>query len=97
MKPETQFVMDWITRMNRRYGSAWVHDTTQDHKAMDWGQALCREQYGPNWENHPDFGDDPSPADVERAKAWEAGDWPEWVDTDDFDLSLTRSTEGEGA
>ena len=76
MKPETRFVIDWCGRMAMRFGGP-VYDTSQPSKLFDWGQALCRECYGIDWnDNVPD---DPTSEDVERAKDWEAGDWPEWA------------------
>lgn len=85
MKPETRYVLDWIGRMAHRWGGT-VFDRTDATKKYDWGQALCREQYGPGWNDV--VGEDPTPEDVERAKVWEEGDWPEWAWT------LVRYREG---
>jgi hypothetical protein len=68
-----RWVVHWIGRMAEQnggtvygYGHSW-----------DWGQALCVEQYGPDWNLWPQ--ENPTLADVHRARAWEKGDWPEWA------------------
>ncbi len=43
----TEAVIDWIGRMTARFGpSVFDHELGRQ---WDWGQALCREQYGPGW------------------------------------------------
>ncbi|MGA2159879.1 MAG: hypothetical protein ABSG90_11760 [Dehalococcoidia bacterium] len=71
----TNWVIDWIMRMGRKHGGT-VHG--KDGKSYDWGQALARECYGPEWIKL--VPDDPTSSDVDRAKAWEEGKWPEWVE-----------------
>lgn len=44
----------------------------------DWGQALCREQYGIMW-NYMELPECPTQKDVDRAKRWEEGEIPSWV------------------
>ena len=73
---ETRWVVDWIGRMTQKYG-ATVYE--KNGKWWDWGQALCRECYGEEWNKLNLI--DPTMEDVRRAKAWEDGDIPEWVDT----------------
>jgi len=59
----------------------------EGNEFMDWGQAICREMYGPAWMNSNEYRTvneleetDPVPDEViERCKRWEAGEWPEWV------------------
>ena len=74
-RSSVDWVIDWIERMMERYGPfVWG----KDGRWYDWGQALARERYGENWmETVPDA---PSWEDVERAKRWEAGEFPDWVD-----------------
>lgn len=81
--PTWQYLIDWCSRMAQKYGGIiW-----EDDKAMDWGQAICRAAYGPDWVNNADFkqfnempADEPAPDYViETARQWEAGEWPEWV------------------
>ena len=67
-------IADWIGRMTAAHGGI-VYDT--DGKRYDWGQALARDQYGPDWDSL--VPDAPTRADVDRAARWEQGDWPEWV------------------
>ena len=72
-----EFIFGWITRMSNEWGT--VYGVGVPPYGYDWGQALCREQYGPEWGTMPDLPDSPTEDDVERAKAWEAGDWPDWA------------------
>ena len=68
-------ILSWTSRMARAYGGT-VYERSNG-KAWDWGQAICREQYGPNWSS---LGlDSPTGEDVERALEWELGDWPKWA------------------
>jgi len=71
------WVLDWTDRMARRYGG-----TVYDKKGLrwDWGQALCRECYGEDWNNEIDRLNiqTPSLEDIDRAKRWEEGELPEW-------------------
>ena len=66
-------VIEWIDRMQRRFGY-WVHGRGG---RWDWGQALCVEMYGTD---HRTWPDSPADADVQRALAWEQGNWPDWVE-----------------
>ena len=72
--PETRFVIDWITRMSRTYGGG-VYGYG---KEWDWGQALAVECHGPDPAQWPQ--PDPLPEDAERARRWENGEWPDWVE-----------------
>jgi len=82
------FLAKWTDRMAQKYGGT-VYDK-ESPQTWDWGQALFRELYGPDWMNNPDFWEendrDPdqpcNPETLERAKAWEAGDVPDWVITE---------------
>lgn len=86
------FVLDWTTRIGRRFGNTVVE--TQTGKRMDWGQALCREMYGVDWSNSPEWmtennKDDSEAFDmsaVDRARSWEAGNHPDWCEYDDRGL-----------
>ena len=75
MAAETQWVIGWVERMSAKHGGTVIDATSG--KALDWGQALCREFYGPDWAKLVE--DDPTAAEVVRAQAWENGDWPDWV------------------
>lgn len=77
------WVIEWIKRMGRRYDGI-VYE--KNGKTWDWGQALCRECYGPDWSNI--IGESPTQDDIERARRWEAGDIPKWVDK-----RLTRNSQ----
>ena len=70
----TNMILTWTDRMAHAYGGT-VYE--RYGKAWDWGQAICREQYGPHWSalNLQENTDE----DVERALAWEQGDWPKWA------------------
>ena len=77
----TRIVIDWIDRMATRYGGI-VYDLELG-RSWDWGQALCRQVYGPDWMHNSEYlanGDDPSYEAVEAAREWEAGSWPEWAE-----------------
>lgn len=67
------WVLNWMGRMARRYGGT-VHD--KSGKTWDWGQALCRECYGENWNNI--VPETPSWEDIDRARRWEKGELPDW-------------------
>ncbi len=72
-----RWVIDWTSRMAKRYGGT-VYD--KNGQRWDWGQALCRECYGEDWNNEIERLDieTPSLEDIDRAKRWEAGELPEW-------------------
>ncbi|MEM3452120.1 MAG: hypothetical protein QW835_00640 [Candidatus Hadarchaeum sp.] len=74
LDPETVAVIKWIRRMASKYGGI-VYG--KDGKTYDWGQALMRECYGPDW-CYLNL-DKPTLQDVSRALAWENGEWPEWA------------------
>lgn len=67
----------WITRMARRFGGT-VHDKEGPPYGWDWGQALCRAQYGLDW-SKLDIPDGPDEESVRIAQAWEDGEWPAWA------------------
>ena len=71
------WVSDWISRMAEKYGGA-VYDT--NGKTWDWGQALCRECYGEDWNDViAELGiETPSREDIDRERRWEAGELPDW-------------------
>lgn len=72
------WTLAWIGRMAKKYGDV-VYE--KNGEILDWGQALCRECYGPDWNNkiiELDI-DSPSCEDIERAKKWEKGEIPDWV------------------
>lgn len=60
------------------------------HQWWDWGQALCREQYGKDWNNLTP--DEPTDEDRQRAWSWEGGDIPDWVDTERMILVSKEQT-----
>jgi hypothetical protein len=74
MNNNTTFVMGWIERMTAKTTEAGIFDFSQSCY-LDWGQALCREQYGANSDSWPEI---PSDEDVKRAHLWEAGVYPKW-------------------
>jgi len=81
---EWNWLVDWIKRMADSFGGS-VYDT-ETGKTWDWGQAICREVYGPNWMHEADYlavdieDTDSVPDDiVSAALAWERGNWPEWA------------------
>ena len=71
-----EYIIDWIGRMTKKHGSV-VYERDR-HQWWDWGQALCREQYGKEWNklNLVDVTND----DILRAQTWENGEIPDWVD-----------------
>lgn len=71
---EGRWISDWFKRMCDRHGDL-VADVETGH-VWDWGQALCREMYGPDPRDWPEV---PTQADVDRARRWEQGEWPEWA------------------
>jgi len=75
MNSNVNYVLDWTLRMATKYGGI-VRDT--EGKIYDWGQALARECYGPNWVRV--VPEAPTRSDILRATQWEGGDWPDWVE-----------------
>ena len=81
-----QTLISFTSAMANNYGGVVVEKETG--KRMDWGQALCREVYGPGWNEDPKFleeneipNTEPAPAkSVAVAKSWAGGEWPDWVD-----------------
>ena len=71
-------VLEWAKRMSQKYG-----DIVLDHnnKQYDWGQALCRERFGINWESYMRNHNIaiPTQDDLDRALEWEDGNIPDWV------------------
>jgi len=79
MKDTTRFIIDWISRMAQTYGGSVY---TKEGKCLDWGQAICYEQYGKDWNKYLDDNDieDPDEESLRLAKKWESGEHPDWVD-----------------
>lgn len=69
------WVVNWTSRMTHKHG-ATVYD--RNGSVWDWGQALCRECYGEDWNNDPELPDTPSWEDVFRAQEMEKG-LPKWI------------------
>ena len=82
-----QWLIDWCGRMAAKYGGT-VYD---GNKRLDWGQAMCRQAFGPDWMNDDDFksfdnssSDEPASGYViEVCKRWESGEWPQWAKAGD--------------
>jgi hypothetical protein len=77
-------IFDWVKRMTESFGPT-VNSTTGEE--YDWGQALCREQFGPNWQHHMVSHNISMPTrdDLNRAIEWEKGNVPDWVSTKSTD------------
>ena len=79
------WLVNWTSRMTVRFGGE-VYDR-QLKRGWDWGQALMREIYGEDWQNHPGFDevndippDEPAPDILLTvARSWERGEWPKWA------------------
>lgn len=71
-----QWVLDWTSHMARKYGGI-VYE--KNGKTWDWGQALARECYGGDWS--VEVPETPTLGDIARAKRWEEGEIPDWVNT----------------
>jgi len=82
MNYNTRWVINWIGLMTAKYGGS-VYERER-YYPLDWGQALARECYGPEWNSV--VPDDPTEDDVLVAKEWYNGVFPEcfpkWVDTE---------------
>jgi len=78
MKWETLYIMDWITRMSKKYGHT-VQAVGKKIPICDWGQALCVEVYGENTKEWPD---EPSTENVIEAAKWESDGPPKWIIND---------------
>jgi len=74
-RKRVDWVINWIFRMTQKYG-ATVLD--KNGKTWDWGQALCRECYGEDWNDNPNLPDTPSWEDVSKAKRCEEKLW-DWI------------------
>ena len=73
----TEFVLRWITKMSRKHGGLVI---AKNGTRLDWGQALCYDVYGPDWNsivgNNND--DEVALAMVDAAKQWDKKR-PNWV------------------
>jgi len=71
-------IFEWVKRMTGKYGSIVK---TIEGTELDWGQALCREQFGTDWEQYMLQNNItmPTKADLEKAIEWEEGNIPDWV------------------
>jgi len=82
----------WIQRMTRAYGGTVRDREGGPWYGWDWGQALCRAQYGLDWNEI--VGEQrivsPDEESVRIARAWEAGEWPSWAYTDQYDPQETE-------
>ena len=72
-------IFNWVKRMTDLHGPDVL---AEDGEKLDWGQALCREQFGVDWkhymmENNISM---PTKSDLEKAIEWEKGNIPDWVD-----------------
>lgn len=77
-----EWLANWTRRMANKFGGS-VFDI-ETGKAWDWGQAICREVYGPEWANSEQFqiADESGivPEEITHAAlAWENDNWPEWA------------------
>lgn len=75
-------ITSWVSRMQAG-NSGWVYDN-ETGKRWDWGQALCREMYGPDWNDDEGYKEEgcqdmPNQSTINRAERWESGDWPDWA------------------
>ena len=70
--------------MTHNYGST-VYEKDR-HQWWDWGQAIAREQYGVDWNDI--VPPEPTLEDIQRAKEWEQGDFPEWVDLNRMGIAM---------
>jgi hypothetical protein len=72
-------ILGWAKRMSENFGET-IFDNHGNQ--FDWGQALCREQFGPNWHQHMQTNNisKPTNADLDRALEWENGVTPDWID-----------------
>jgi len=73
-------ILNWAKRMKEKYGDIVVSKTGDNY---DWGEALCREQFGPDWQHYMISNDItiPTKKDLLRAIEWEKGDEPSWVNS----------------
>jgi len=69
-----RWVLDWTERMAKKHDGI-VYE--KGFKTWDWGQALCRECYGPDWMTV--VPETPTWRDIARAQRWENGEIPDWV------------------
>ena len=72
-------IFEWVKRMSEKHGPT-IHSTNGEE--YDWGQALCREQFGANWQQYMVEHNISMPTrkDLERAIEWEEGNVPDWVE-----------------
>ena len=80
--PEQQVVilevLEWVKRMRTKNGPIV---RAKDGEEFDWGQALCREQFGVEWKKYMCIHDIAAPTknDLDRAIRWEKGEIPDWI------------------
>lgn len=72
-------IFGWVKRMSEKNGSIVI---SKDGTKYDWGQALCREQFGKEWQSYMIENNIriPTEQDLEKAIKWENGEIPDWVE-----------------
>lgn len=73
--PRTHMMLELIDQLAKKYGPQ-VYDQTAG-RTWDWGQAVCREAYGPRWA-HEAIPVTPTERDIEVAQAM-LGTLPAWA------------------
>ena len=91
LHPSWYWLIAWIQRMSKRFTpSTGAVVDLETGKRWDWGQAICRDVYGPDWATSPAFKEDDMPSQdgpcpnavLDAARRWEAGEWPAWARKD---------------
>lgn len=76
-------IINWIGRMAHKHGGTVYEKDV--YLPLDWGQAIARECYGPDWNDI--VPESPTRDDLHGAILWENGDVPNWVDTERMEES----------
>jgi hypothetical protein len=80
VKRKRDFIADWCERMAAEHGPFVLHD---DGRAFTWREALRLEAHPERLKCNacgvPDVSETPTKLEVECAKAWAAGFWPNWA------------------
>jgi len=71
-------ILGWAKRMSENFGETIID---RNDNQFDWGQALCRERFGPDWQQYMQNNNisKPTNADLDRALEWENGITPDWI------------------
>lgn len=88
VNPDIDRICNALDRITKKYGQPII-----DGPEIDWGQVICRMEFGPHWGSHPEFHnpDRPDSRDLMNCNRLERGEWPKWI------VGCTKAKEADDA